>query len=214
MNDFLIYTGYLILLINLILYTYSFFRKGKANGFFVSYIYFLGLISYSMELLYIFKTDNLILVNLLFVGQMVLLSFFYNSIYEIKSQKLFVRYTVIAALSVLAVQFVIKPGEFLKFNLLEITITSLLLVVYALLHLYNMLTETKRYYYISIGIILYFLSSTVLFIIGNLTKDLSDDLKFFSWMLNAFLFIVYQFFILYDWKISFAGEKEQNLSNN
>jgi len=77
-----------------------------------------------------------------------------------------------------------------------------------------MLTETKRYYYISIGIILYFLSSTVLFIIGNLTKDLSDDLKFFSWMLNAFLFIVYQFFILYDWKISFAGEKEQNLSNN
>ena len=35
--------------------------------------------------------------------------------------------------------------------------------------------------------------STVLFLIGNLTIGLSDDIKYLSWRLNAFLFIVYYF---------------------
>lgn len=156
-----------------------------------------------MELMYHLKLNNLPVLNMFFIGQMILLGLFYNSVLRLKSQKTFVKICILATLLILIVQFAFDPGQFLKFNLFEITLTSLLIVVFALLHLYNMLTEDKKYYHISIGIIIYLLASTVLFLIGNLSISLSDDLKYLIWTLNAFLSLVYQFFILYEWKVSF-----------
>lgn len=210
MVDFLIYSGYLILLINLVLYSYSFFRKGKANVFFVSYVAFVFLMQISMEILFHLKMNNLFLVNSFFIGQMILLGLFYNSILKVKIQKQFVKVSLVLALVVLIAQFISAPQEFLKFNLFEITLTSLLIVVYALLHFYNMLTENKTYYYASMGIIIYLLSSTVLFIIGNLTSTLNNDVKYLSWMFNAFLNIVYYLFITYEWKVSFSKKSIQS----
>lgn len=207
MVDLLIYSSYLILLINLILYSYSFFRKEKANVFFVSYLAFSTLIQFSMEIIYHLKLNNLFLVNIFFVGQMILLGLFYNSLFQLKAQKIFVKATLIIALLILGIQFIMDSNQFLKFNLFEITLTSLLIVVFALLHFYNMLTENKRYYYVSIGIVFYLLASTVLFLIGNLSTGLSTDLKYLSWQLNAFLLIVYYLFILYEWKVSFLKKE-------
>ena len=199
MDDFLIYSAYLILLLNLILYSYSFFRKEKANVFFVSYLAFSFLLQIYMEIIYFLRGNNLLAINIFFVGQMILLGLFYNSLMHIKAQKLFVKTSLIIALLVLGVQFIMDPNQFFKFNLFEITLTSLLIVVFALIHFYNMLTENKEYYYISIGIVFYLLTSTVLFLVGNLSLELSLDLKYITWMLNAFLIVVYQLFILYDW---------------
>lgn len=199
MDDFLIYSAYLILLLNLILYSYSFFRKEKANVFFVSYLAFSFLLQIYMEIIYFLRGNNLLAINIFFVGQMILLGLFYNSLMHIKSQKLFVKTSLIIALMVLGMQFIMDPNQFFKFNLFEITLTSLLIVVFALIHFYNMLTENKEYYYISIGIVFYLLTSTVLFLVGNLSPELSADLKYITWMLNAFLIVVYQLFILYDW---------------
>jgi len=204
MDDFLIYSGYLILLIDLILYSFSFFRKEKANVFFIFYLAFIFFIQISMEILYYLKMNNLFLVNSFFIGQMILLGLFYNSILKVKIQKRFVKVSLILSLLVLITQFINSPQEFLKFNLFEITLTSLLIVVFALLHFYNMLTENKTYYYVNIGIILYLLSSTVLFIIGNLTSVLNNEVKYLSWQLNAFLNIIYYLFIFYEWKVSFS----------
>ena len=141
---------------------------------------------------------------------MILLGLFYNSLMKLKSQKIFVKTSLIIALSLLTAQYVLDPGEFLKFNLFEIILTSLLIVVYALMHFYNMLTESKQYYYVSVGVICYLLASTVLFLIGNLSLELSNDLKYLSWMLNAFLVFVYQLFILYDGIQSFYKKPLQN----
>lgn len=199
MDDFLIYSAYLILLLNLILYSYSFFRKEKANVFFVSYLAFSFLLQIYMEIIYFLRGNNLLAINIFFVGQMILLGLFYNSLMHIKGQKLFVKISVIIALMVLGAQFIMDPNQFFKFNLFEITLTSLLIVIFALIHFYNMLTENKEYYYISIGIVFYLLTSTVLFLVGNLSPELSADLKYITWMLNAFLIVVYQLFILYDW---------------
>lgn len=207
MTDFLIYSSYLILLINLILYSYSFFRKEKANVFFVSYLAFSCVLQFSMEIIYSYGLNNLFLVNIFFIGQMILLGLFYNSLFHLKAQKKFVKATLIIALLILSVQFVIDSSQFLKFNLFEITLTSLLIVVFALLHFYNMLTENKKYYYVSVGLVFYLLASTVLFLIGNLSSGLSDDLKFLSWQLNALLLIIYYLIILFEWIKSFSKIK-------
>nr|WP_294789242.1 hypothetical protein [uncultured Flavobacterium sp.] len=151
--------------------------------------------------------NNLFLVNVFFTGQMILLGLFYHSILKVKVQKQFVKVSLILALCLLIIQFINMPDEFLKFNLFGITLTSLLIVVFALLHFYNMLTENKTYYYTSMGVIIYLLSSTVLFIIGNLTSNLSNDVKYLSWMVNAFLNVVYYLFIMYEWKVSFSRKR-------
>lgn len=204
MLDFLIYSGYLILLLNLILYLISFFRKVKANVFFMSYLVFLFVMQVSMEIMYHLKINNLFAVNIFFIGQMILLGLFYNSLFSLKSQKIFVKFSLLISLMILVLQFVLDSDQFLKFNLFEITLTSLIIVVFALVHFYNMLTENKRFYYVNFGVVFYLLASTVLFLIGNLSVGLSNDLKSLIWSLNAFLIVVYQFFILYEWKVSFS----------
>ncbi|WP_289662635.1 hypothetical protein [Flavobacterium panacagri] len=207
MDDFLIYSSYLILLINLMLYSFSFFRKEKANVFFVFYLGFSFVMQISMEVIYHLELNNLFLVNIFFIGQMILLGLFYDSLFYLKVQKMFVRTTLVIALLILSIQFILDAGQFLKFNLFEITLTSLLIVVFALLHFYNMLTEGKKFYYISIAVVFYLLASTVLFLIGNLSTGLSTDLKYLSWQLNAFLLIIYYLIILFEWKVSFSPKK-------
>ncbi|MFH6949402.1 hypothetical protein ACHRV6_12985 [Flavobacterium sp. FlaQc-51] len=154
--------------------------------------------------------NNLFAINLFFVGQMVFLGLFYESILKTKKQKFFVKFVITSILLVLCIQYFIDPDQFLKFNLFEITLTSLSIVVFALLHFYNMLSDKKEYYYYTIGVVFYLLTSTVLYLVGNLTSNLSNDLKYLSWRVNAFLIIMYYLFILYEWKVSFKPRKEIN----
>lgn len=210
MDNFLIYSGYFVLLLNLILYTYSFFLREKANVFFTAYVVFLFVIQFTMELLYRLHIKNLLCVNVYFIGQMVLLGLFYKSILGIKRQKAFVDWSLTLMLLVLVVQCFINTEQFFKFNLFAITATSLLSVVYALLHFYNMLTDDRKYYYFTVGLSSYLLVSTVLFLVGNLTLGLSDDLKYFTWRLNAFFVVLFYLFILYEWKVSFNPKKKIN----
>lgn len=169
------------------------------------YLLFLFVMQVSMEIMYHLKINNLFAVNIFFIGQMILLGFFYNSLFTIKRQKIFVKSSLLISLIILVLQFVLDSGQFLKFNLFEITLTSLLIVVFALIHFYNMLTDDKKFYYVSFGVVFYLLASTVLFLIGNLSLGLSNDMKSLIWSSNAFLIVVYQFSILYEWKVSFSN---------
>lgn len=208
MSDFLIYSSYLILLINLILYSISFFRKGKANVFFVEFLFFISILQLVMEILYHQKIDNLILVNLYFLGQFILLGLFFRSLFTIKNQKNFILWTLISGVIIIVVHYIYDYKVLFKFNLFAIVLTSLLLISYALIHLYNQLTTEKKYYYITIGSLIYLLPSTVLFLIGNLSSGLSNDFKYISWQLNAFLIIVQQLFYLFEWKVSLFNKKK------
>jgi hypothetical protein len=53
------------------------------------------------------------------------------------------------------------------------------------------------------------LSSAVLYLVGSLTKNLSDDFKYISWQLNALLVILQQSLYLYECKRIFLENKEQ-----
>ncbi|MFV8356795.1 hypothetical protein ACNQGB_11510 [Flavobacterium sp. XS1P32] len=127
-----------------------------------------------------------------------------------KSQVAIIQYSMLAGCVILIVDYGFNPEQFFKFNLLEIALTSLLVVLYAVMHLYNMLLEKKEYYYLTIGIIIYLLASTVLFFVGNLTIGLSEAVKFLTWTLNSFFVIVYQLFILFEWKRSFYKKAIKN----
>jgi hypothetical protein len=80
-------------------------------------------------------------------------------------------------------------------------------VVFAMMHLYNILAGEKEFYYVTVGMIIYLLGSTVLFFVGNLTIGLSTEFKFFTWTLNAILVVLNQLFVLFEWKNSFYEKK-------
>ena len=209
MDDFLIYLSYNILVLNLSLYAISFFKNEKVNGFFLIYLLFATIMQVSMEALYHLHVKNLILMNLFFIGQMMALGFFYGSLMNSRSQKTIIHTTMVLNTIIIGIQSWMDYEQFFRYNLLVIVITNLSVIVFAVLHLYNMLTSEKKYYYVTIGLILYLLASTLVFIVGNINAKLNDNLKFILWIFNSFLVIVYYLFILYDWKVSFLGKKKR-----
>ncbi|WP_245892150.1 hypothetical protein [Flavobacterium pallidum] len=103
--------------------------------------------------------------------------------------------TVLLALSI---QYTLIPGLFFKFNLFEIFLTSFTLIIFSTFHFYNLLNQKKEFYYINSGILVYLFGSTVLFLTGNLVSSLSSEVNTITWTLNAFLYVIYQLFVLVE----------------
>jgi hypothetical protein len=210
MNQIVAYIGYFFLLLNLILFFIRFSNQGKAYKIFTVYLGLVFVVQILAEILIQQKRNNLFLSHFYFIGQFIVLSFFYlNILKKVDFQKNIVKGGLILGLSILGIQFVNDNTLFFKFNLFEIVITSFLLIVFASFHFYNLLNEKKEFYYINMGILIYLFGSTILFLVGNLMTSLSPKLNKIPWILNSFLYIVYQVFIVVEWKKSFF-KKEIN----
>lgn len=210
MRVLLIEIGHILLVLNFILYATSFFKQGRSNKIFTVYLLLLigvELISYIYMMLY---NNNLFLSHFYFIGQFILLSVFYYTLVKDNFQKKAIKTGFVLVLLTLAIQYAIKPELFFKFNLYEIFITSFLIIIYATFHFYNMLEEKKEYYFINMGILLYQFGSTILFLVGNLTIKFSSKFNFITWILNSAFIIVYQLFILYEWRVSYYKKRITN----
>jgi len=199
--NYIIYLGYVFSGINLILYLKRCRKEDKAFRIFTLYLFVIALIQFFTSLLKNKGINNLFLSHFYFVLQLILLSFFYLTILEMKIQRRIVRTCLMGCLFVLGVQYLSDKQLFLKFNLFEIFITSYLLILYSMFHFYNLLNKEKNYYYINTGILIYLFGSTVLFISGNLINTLKLESRNIVWLLNAFLIVVYQLFIFIEWRI-------------
>lgn len=208
MNQILAYIGYFFLLLNFTLFLKSIAHKGKAYKLFVFYLGLILIVQILSEFLIRQKTNNLYLSHFYFIGQFVVLSLFYfNLLKKVALQRKIVKGGLIAVLLVLGLQYFNDPSLFLKFNLFEIFITSFVIIIYAAFHFYNLLNEKKEFYYINIGILMYLFGSTVLFLAGNFMTSLSPEINQLPWIFNSFLYIVYQVFILIEWKKSYSKKK-------
>lgn len=202
--------GYLILLLNLILFLKGVRNEGKAYKIFTCYLGVIFIVQIVSMIMMKNHINNLFLSHFYFIGQFILLSFFYINILKEKLQKKVVKFGLCLGLIALGIQYASDVSLFLKFNLFEIFITSFLLILYATFHFYNMLNEKKEFYYINMGVLIYLFGSTILFLVGNLTIVLSPKMNKITWILNSILYIVYQVFILVEWNKSFSKKREFN----
>ncbi len=204
MSLILVYIGYFLLVLNFILYWNGFSKHGKTFQYLVYYLTVLVIVQVFMEILVLQSKNNLYLVHAYFIGQFLCLGFFYKSLMKTKTQVAIIQYSMFVGSLLLLLDYGFNPDQFFKFNLFEIALTSLLVVLYAVMHLYNMLLDNREYYYLTIGVIMYLLASTILFFVGNITTGLSDEFKLLTWNLNSFLVILYQLLIFVEWKKSFS----------
>lgn len=206
----LVYIGYFLSFVNLVLFIKGYSAEDKAFKMFTWYLGIVFCIQMISWVFVYFLINNLFLSHFYFIGQLFLLSSFYSILLKTKKQKNFLKYAFGLGVLALSMNYFLDPSQFFKFNLFEIAVTSLLIVVFAMMHLYNMLAEEKEFYYVTFGIIIYLLASTVLFFVGNLTTGLSAEFKLLTWTLNAILIIVNQLFILFEWKKSFSKTELKN----
>jgi hypothetical protein len=199
--------GYALLFLNLVLYLKVFFKQGKAFKIFTVYLLGTVLVQITSKIFMILYDNNLFLSHFYFIGQFVLLSLFFKSLFKTKTQKTIVNWFLIIGILVLALQYLINPSIFFKFNLFEIFVTSFLIIIMAAIHLYNLLSEEKVFYYCTLGILLYLSGSTILFFVGNLTAILSTEYQFLPWTLNGVLVVIYHCFILFEWRKTFYLKK-------
>ena len=211
MITILAYTGYFVLLINLILFSTQFFKETKAYKIFTIYLALSCIIQVWAEILIQQRSSNLFLSHFYFIGQFILLSGFYMQILKQDgTQNKIVTACLLVVLLILGVQYAYDSTLFFRFNLLEIVITSIVLVVLASFHFYNLLNEKKEFYYVNIGILVYLLGSTILFLVGNLMTSLSAAFNKIPWVLNSFMYLLYQIIILIDWKRRFSNNEIKN----
>ncbi|WP_137905574.1 hypothetical protein [Chryseobacterium sp. 2VB] len=188
-----------ILLINLAVYCIGFSGGGKAYTFFICYLAWILLCEIVFYVLNSQKINNLFFSHYYLIGQFLLLGLFFHEIVTEKYQKKTARTLLIIIPVVLVIQYIIYPEKYYVFNLFEIFVTSYSIIILALFHLYNILDTQKKYNYISLGLLLYLISSTVIFLSGNLYTVMNRKLHKEIWVFNVVMFIVYQIFILTDY---------------
>lgn len=208
MNKILAFIGYFFLLLNFILFFKSIANRGKAYKLFVFYLGLILIVQIWSELLIRQKTNNLFLSHFYFIGQFVILTLFYfNLLKKVDLQRKIVKGGSITVLLILGWQYFNNPSLFFEFNLLEIFVTSFVIIIYAVFHFYNLLNEKKEFYYINIGVVMYLFGSTILFLAGNFMISLNPEINQLPWIFNSFLYIVYHVFIFVEWKKSYSKKK-------
>ena len=143
--------------------------------------------------------NNLFLSHFYFTLQFIILSLFYYQLLKENYQKKIIIFNLIVCLTILSIQYALDWSLFYRFSLLEIFITSLPIIIYATFHLYNLLNEKRKFYYINIGLLIYLFGSTIVFLTANLLISLDNKMPFrYIFDLNVYLYVVYQLFILYE----------------
>jgi len=209
MHYFLINFGIFLSLINVFIWTTKFSKQGKTYRIFTIYLIVIFCIQLISNIMMRYLINNIYLSHLYFCSQFILLGLFYHSIFQQELHKSLLKIALVAGLLIIVIQFSLDFSLFFKFNLLEILVTSSLIIVFATIHFYNLLNEKNEFYYINIGLLIYLFGSTILFLLGNVTVLLSSTWNLVVWTLNALIFIVFQFFILIEWKVSFSKKAIQ-----
>lgn len=207
MLDLIADVGNVFLLVNVVLYLIGFFKHGRAYKIFSIYLVVIFMIQMMVSLLQYYSLNNLYLSHFYFVSQCIILSFFYHALHLNGLQKKIMKTGNVLAFFVLGIQYALDPSLFFQLNLLEIFITSFLVIVYATFHLYNLLTRSKEFYFVTFGVLLYLFGSTLIFLAGNLSISYHLRFVFSIWILNAALYVVYQWFILLEWIKNYSKSK-------
>lgn len=190
----------IVLLVNCILYLKSFQNRTKAFKVFALYLVVISVIQVVSLILGRLQIGNIYFSHFYFIIQFGLLSFFYKLIYKKNSNKRFVNFTFTIVTIVLTIQYVFDPSLFFQFNLLEIVICSLPIVVFSFLYFFQILDKNSReYIFINSGIFFYLLCSTLIFVTGKYVSPKQTFWYQFIWVINAFLYLAYQVLIFIEW---------------
>ena len=125
------------------------------------------------------------------------LSFFF--IEELKNKALTKRIKtyLLFALVALGISYSLYPESFYKFNIFEIVVTSVPLLVYCFIFFTKRIeSSNNNFMFFNAGLFLYILCSTLLFAAGNISHS---NIMYYIWTFNVVFYVIYQLCILLEW---------------
>lgn len=199
------YIGYFLLIINLIVYSFSFKTKNKALRCIQLFLLLTTIIQISLKVtVKSFGMSNLHLSHYYFIGQFLILSYFFFIFFKNLKTLTFIKVTTIIVLTILTFQYYLFPNKYYEFNELEIIITSIPLLVYSFIFLLKKLDDRDNdFVYFVSSFFLYTLCNTLLFVSGNL----SSNYKIYLNDINKFLYILFLVFVFIEWYKNFRKPK-------
>ena len=204
-SKYLYFTSALLCL----LYFIGFFKKGKTYKIFTVYIFGVLLIDYIGSNLYKwFKIYNVFMHHFYDLFQFVLLSFFYAFLLQTRKQLQILYITFIILLSFLSIRYMLYPELFFEYSLLESYLTTMPIIIYATMHLYNNLGQRTEFYYANLGILLYLFGSTFIFLFYELNSILDRNNEFNKNLstINLTLQYIKFGFFFYQWKLIYFNK--------
>ena len=196
-----------------LLYLIGFFKHGKAYKIFTIYLIGVLSIDYVSSNLYSwFRIYNVFMHHFYELFQFVILSYFFSLLLKTRAQ-LFTVYIILIVLPIfLLARYLIDPNLFFEYNLLETYLTTMPLIVYSSMHLYNNLGEKSDFYYGNIGLLFYLFTSTFIFLIYRLyaVLDIDDKIGDVMTIVNITLQYIKFGFFFYQWKLIYFNKNERN----
>ena len=100
---------------------------------------------------------------------------------------------------------------FFEYSLLETYLTTMPLIIYSIMHLYNNLGEKSEFYFINVGLLFYLFTSTFIFLLYKLITVFKFD-EFNDIMIDINIILQYiKFgFFFYQWKLIYFNKDERN----
>ncbi|PSG89426.1 hypothetical protein C7H52_06535 [Aurantibacter aestuarii] len=205
--------GLFLLLINTLLFVYL--KKNIATNitfnllvvFLISYF----IIEFICNILGFLKpASNIFVSHFAFNIQFLLLSAFFYKLFNQNGIKKMVIVAYVIYIIINGLLYFLRPQLFWEFNLFEISYISFAIIGYTLIHIYNNLGENKKYFYFTIGLSTYMLSSSLIFLTGNIELVFYENPYIDIWVFNSLFFIVYQILIFKEWRYI----RQVNANNN
>jgi hypothetical protein len=201
--------GMLFLLINAVLFWKS--RKNKdfkykLIAFYLSTIFGIEMVCHYIG--YMNPYSNHYLSHYVFVVQFILLSIFFHQLFSKRFLKIIVLVVLFAVIGILTIQYVNNPNLYYHFNLLEIGLTTLPLVLYGGIFLLKNLKNLHPYFYFTLGLIFYLISSSAIFLSGNTEYVIFEKPLFVDiWVFDYLFYLLYMFLVFREWQF-LTGKKE------
>ena len=153
-SKYLYFTSALLCL----LYLIGFFKNGKAYKIFTIYILGVLLNDYIGSKLYRwFQIYNIFMTHFYDLFQFVILSYFFATLLKTKKQ-LFTVYILLIVLPVfLLSRYIFNPQMFFEYSLLETYLTTMPLIIYSIMHLYNNFRREIRVLFYKCRIVILFI---------------------------------------------------------
>lgn len=192
-----------------LLYFIGFFKFGKTYKIFTLYIAGVLLIDFVASNLWDwFKIYNIFTSHFYDLFQFVILSYFYARLLQTKKQLLTVYILLILFPAFLLSRYVFNPQMFFEYSLLESYLTTMPIIIYATMHLYNNLGERTEFYYANLGILLYLFGSTFIFLFYELNSILDRNNEFNKNLstINLTLQYIKFGFFFYQWKLIYFNK--------
>ena len=204
----IIYSGYFLLLINNFLYFKSYRKYNIAFKILSFYLLFGLIVQVNSHYLSSLRKNNLFLSHFFFIGQFLVLSIFYLNTFTSKALKKTVFYGLILIILILIINIIYTEEYFYKWNVFEILLTSIPLLIYSFVFFIRNIDSTnKNFIFFNSGFFLYLICSTLLFSAGNLKSEIKNAL----WYFNAILYLAFQVLIFVDWYKNFRKNKSEIL---